>query len=299
MAEFSLSGLRAVQQVAATGSFTAAADALGYTQSAISRQVAAMEQVAGAPLFERHARGVRPTTVGEVLLRHATVLLDAAAAAERELAAARERPAGRLVVGVYPTGHLVLLPRALALLHQEHPGIEVSPHSNGSRSLLRMLRAHQVEVAIIVRAPGDDYDLTGLRHERLLGARLRVAVPDNHRLAGRVSVTPDDLRDESWIVGAAGPGDGHLGAWPGIDQPRIAYAVKDWHARLGMVAAGLGITQVPGSVMSMMSRGITALRVDDDGPHTRHVLAVTPQTGNPLAATFVGVLRRVAGADAL
>ncbi|MCY1136568.1 LysR substrate-binding domain-containing protein [Actinoplanes sp. Pm04-4] len=294
MAEISLSGLRAVRQVATLGSFTAAAEALGYTQSAVSRQVAAMEQVAGAPLFERHARGVRPTAVGEVLLRHAGALLDAAEAAERDLATARERLAGRLIVGAYPTGHLVLVPRALALMRDEHPGVEVTLRSHGSRSLLRMLRAQQVEVAIIVCAPGDDPDLTGLRHERLLGARLRVAVADGHRLAGRGSVTPDDLRDEPWIVGAAGPGDGHLGAWPGIERPRIAYAVKDWHARLGMVAAGLGVALVPGSVMSLMSRGITALPVDDDGPHTRHVLAVTHPAADPLAAAFLAVLRRVA-----
>ncbi|HEY6759869.1 MAG TPA: LysR family transcriptional regulator, partial [Baekduia sp.] len=75
-AELSLTGLRVVQEVAARGSFTAAADALDYTQSAVSRQVQAMEAAAGVPLFERRPRGVTPTPAGQALLRHAAAILD-------------------------------------------------------------------------------------------------------------------------------------------------------------------------------------------------------------------------------
>ncbi|WP_041840838.1 LysR family transcriptional regulator [Actinoplanes friuliensis] len=299
MAELSLMGLRVVDRVAALGSFTAAADTLGYTQSAVSRQVAAMEAAVGAVLFERHARGVQPTPVGQVLLRHAAVLLAAADAAQRELAAAREQLVGRLVVGGYPTGHVVLLPRALALMRDEHPAVEVAVHSGGSQSLLRMLRARQVELVVVAQMPGIEHDFTGLRSELLLSGRLRVAVPDGHRLAGLASVTPDDLREEPWIVGTGPAGDVHLGAWPGIEQPRIAYAAADWHARLGLVAAGLGIALVPDSVASLISRGMTVVPVDDDGPHTRHVFAVTQRSANPLAKVFVDALRQVATSSAL
>ena len=71
MSELTLAGLGVVLEVARTGSFSAAAERLGYTQSAVSRQVAVTEKAAGAPLFERHARGVRLTSAGEVLVRHA------------------------------------------------------------------------------------------------------------------------------------------------------------------------------------------------------------------------------------
>src|SRR3954451_7359970 len=87
--------------------------ALGYTQSAVSRQVAAMEQAAGAPLFERLARGVRPTGAGTVLLRHAAVLLEGVDAATLELGGLRDRLEGRLAVGAYPAMLAMLVPRAL------------------------------------------------------------------------------------------------------------------------------------------------------------------------------------------
>ena len=102
MSELTLAGLRVVQEVAARGSFTAAADALGYTQSAVSRQVAAMERAAGARLFERLARGVRPTSAGKVLLRHGGQLLERVDAATLELGGLRDRLEGRLAVGAYP-----------------------------------------------------------------------------------------------------------------------------------------------------------------------------------------------------
>jgi DNA-binding transcriptional LysR family regulator len=83
--EPSLTALRVLCAVAERGSFTAAAAELGYTQSAVSRQVAALEREADAALFERHAAGVRLTSNGLTVLRHARVILDEIAAAEREL----------------------------------------------------------------------------------------------------------------------------------------------------------------------------------------------------------------------
>src|SRR3954454_24779702 len=83
MSELTLVRLRVVQEVAARGSFTAAADALGYTQSAVSRQVASLEATAGTALFERGPRGVRVTEAGSALVRHAGTILDELSAAER------------------------------------------------------------------------------------------------------------------------------------------------------------------------------------------------------------------------
>lgn len=81
MTEVTLNGPRVVLEVARAGSFSAAAERVGYTQSAVSRQVAASERATGGPLFERRARGVRPTAAGEVLVRHASRVLEHVAAA--------------------------------------------------------------------------------------------------------------------------------------------------------------------------------------------------------------------------
>ena len=125
MSELTLTGLRVLVEVARRGSFTATAEALGYTQSAISRQIGAAEDAVGGPLFERQARGVRPTPAGEVLLRHARKVVAHLEAADLEIAGLRDRLAGRLAVGAYPTAAAVLVPRAIARLRAEHPGLDV------------------------------------------------------------------------------------------------------------------------------------------------------------------------------
>src|SRR5258708_37496440 len=114
MSELTLAGLRVVLEVARTGSFSAAAERLEYTQSAVSRQVAVTEKAAGAPLFERHARGVRLTAAGEGLVRHAGKVLNGVAAASQELAGARGRPAAPAGGGGGPPGTRALPPRPRA-----------------------------------------------------------------------------------------------------------------------------------------------------------------------------------------
>src|SRR3954453_12374310 len=103
MAELSLTGLRVLREVASLGSFTAAAKSLDYTQSAVSRQVASLESAAGTALFERTARGVRPTEAGAALLRRADAVLGEVDPPRRELEGMSERAIGRLRVGAFPT----------------------------------------------------------------------------------------------------------------------------------------------------------------------------------------------------
>src|ERR1700735_987397 len=111
MTDLTLTGLRVVLEVARTGSFSATAERLGYTQSAVSRQIAVTEKALGTPLLERHARGTRPTPAGEALARHAGKVLDEIAAATQELAGMRDRLAGRLVVAGAPVAARGRVPR--------------------------------------------------------------------------------------------------------------------------------------------------------------------------------------------
>ncbi|TDB77094.1 LysR family transcriptional regulator, partial [Actinomadura sp. KC216] len=246
MAEFTLTGLRIVHQVAATGSFTRAAESLGYTQSAVSRQVAAMEEAAGAPIFDRGRRGVALTPAGQVLVRRATEILADLAATELELAGLRDRLAGRLTVGAYPTAAMALVPRAIARVASGHPGLAVILDETSTPALLRRLRAGRLEVAVIGVGHGlPDYDLSGLRQTTILQGDLFVAVPDSHRFAGHATVTVADLAQEQWIAGDGASGDPQFGAWPTLSSPRIARTARSWSTRLGLVAAGLGITVVP------------------------------------------------------
>ncbi len=188
-----LIGLRVVQEVAARGSFTAAADALGYTQSAVSRQVAAMERAAGAPLFERLPRGVRPSRAGAILLRHAGAVLTRVDAAMLELAGLEDRLEGRVAIGAFPSALAVLVPRAAAHLGREHPSVELSLSEGTTPTHLRRLRAGRLEVAVIARGPDLQYDLDDLRADVVLEGGLLVAVAAEHRLARRGTVDVAEL----------------------------------------------------------------------------------------------------------
>ena len=111
--ELSTPLLRVFVEVARLGSFTAAAPALGYTQSAISRQISALEDEAGMALFDRLPRGVRLTEPGQRLLSHAKAVLDRLEAARRELSDLRELATGRLRVGAFATADAALVPHAI------------------------------------------------------------------------------------------------------------------------------------------------------------------------------------------
>ncbi len=285
-------GLRVVAEVARTGSLSAAAERLGYTQSAVSRQVAATERAAGALLFHRHARGVRPTAAGDVLVRHAASVLDGVSSATQELAGLRHRLAGRLTVGGYPTVTAVLVPRALARLATAHPGLQVQLLEAPTPTQLQALRRGRLQVAVLATGEGlPDYDLTGLeRTELRSGLGVGVAVAASHPFAAREWVKPEELTAQTWVVGPRG-GAPEFGAWPSIEQPAIAHAVRDWLTRLGLVAAGLGIALVPGVAADALPRGVRwiPVRAEHAGPQ-RKAWAVTEENPSEAATAMVTAL---------
>ncbi len=276
MAEFTLAGLRVVHQVAAAGSFTRAAEMLGYTQSAISRQVAAMEAAAGAPIFDRRRRGVALTPAGQVLVRRATEILADMAATELELAGLRDRLAGRLTIGAYPTAAIALVPRAMAQVTSGHPGLAVVLEEASTPALLRRLRTGRLDVAVIGTGHGlPDYDLSELRQTTVLQGDLLVALPDTHRFAGRAGITVLDLAHEHWIAGDGTAGEPQFGAWPTLSNPHIAHTARSWSTRLGLVAAGLGVTVIPELALPALPKGVRAVAVTDSSWPGRATVAVT------------------------
>src|ERR671915_1708186 len=118
--------LRVLKEVAEHGSFSAAAEALSYTQPAVSQQIASLEKRAGATLVDRTSRGVRLTDAGRALVEHADVVLARLSAAEAELEAIRGVRGGRLRLSSFPTAGAPLLPPALALFNARHPEVELS-----------------------------------------------------------------------------------------------------------------------------------------------------------------------------
>ncbi|MEV4053917.1 LysR family transcriptional regulator [Amycolatopsis sp. NPDC049688] len=296
--DVSLVALRVFREVAERGTLTAAATALGYTQSAVSRQIASLERVARTPVLERRPGGVRLTAAGTIVLRHAIAVLGEIDAAGRELAGL-PADAGTVRLGWYPSAGAVLVPRAVAELRRTHPAVTVITREGTTPVLVRALRAGTVDLALLGSAPPfrpPDAETPALRLETLFERSLRLAVPAGHPLAGAGEIDVADLRGQRWIAGPQS-GEGTLmGVWPGLDErPEIAHTARDWLAKLNLVAAGCGLTTLPASLADAVPPGVRVLEVRG-GPSERRrvVLARVPGPVSEPATLLAGVLRRIA-----
>ncbi|WP_200876437.1 LysR family transcriptional regulator [Amycolatopsis rifamycinica] len=296
--DVSLVALRVFREVAERGTLTAAAAALGYTQSAVSRQIASLERVAGTPVLERRPDGVRLTAAGTIVLRRAIAVLGEIDAAGRELAGL-PADAGTVRLGWFPSAGAVLVPRAVAELRRTHPAVTVVTREGTTPVLVRALRAGTIDLAVLGSVPPfrpPDAETPALRLETLAERSLRVAVPAGHPLAGAGPVDVADLRGQRWIAGPSA-GEGTLmGVWPGLDErPEIAHTARDWLAKLNLVAAGCGLTTLPASLAEAVPAGVRVVEVRG-GPSERRrvVLARLPGPVSEPVALLSGVLRRAA-----
>ncbi|PRY30794.1 LysR family transcriptional regulator [Pseudosporangium ferrugineum] len=274
-----------LRAVAERGSFTAAAAELDYTQSAVSRSIAALERAAGARLFDRRPDGVRLTDAGRTLLRHAATVLEAAEAAELALrglpAEARE-----VRIGLIPLAGAAVLPRVLAALRRTHPHVHVSTREGSTPALTRALRAQTLDLALLsarppFRAPDDEQP--PLPAEPLAEDALLLAVPEHSPLTGYAAVPVDALAGEAWIAGPSGSAEPGLGVWPGLPgRPRVAHHTRDWLSKLALVRAGCGITTVSALLAPAVPAGVRLLRVAGDGGQRRRLLLARPPAPAPI-----------------
>jgi DNA-binding transcriptional LysR family regulator len=287
---FDSTRLRVFREVVERGSFSAAAEALSFTQPAVSRQIATLEREAGAQLLERMPRGIRLTEAGRVLLGHTEAILGRMAAARAQIDAVVRLEAGRLRIGSFSTANATVVPRAIATFAREHPDVELSLDESISAKLVTRLRAGELDVALSSDPAADeicDLEAIDLAEDPML-----VAFPRGHRLASKPRVRMRDLRDETWIEGS--PADCgrplfRACASAGF-EPRIRFGAEQWLGKQGLVAAGVGVTLIPGLAVAGVRDDIV-LRSLIDGP-TRRIVALLPEGYRaPAAERFVEVLR--------
>jgi molybdate transport repressor ModE-like protein len=273
--EVSLTALRVLRAVAERGTFTAAATALGYTQSAVSRQIATIEKLSGTELVERRHDGARLTTAGQLVLRRATVVLDEIDATARELSGLPAQ-AGTVQVGWFPSAGAALLPRALTALRRTDPSITVVTREGSTPALVRALRSGAVDLALLASAPpfrAPDTESPALVVQTLTERSLCLAVPSGHPLARRDFVDVAELRGQRWIAGPTAGEDRLMGVWPGLDErPEIVHTARDWLAKLHLVAAGLGITTAPDALTPAAPAGVRILPVRGGPQELRRIL---------------------------
>ncbi|OKI11490.1 LysR family transcriptional regulator [Streptomyces sp. CB02056] len=284
--------------VAHLGSFTAAGERLGFTQSAISRQIATLEAELGTPLFDRLARGVRLTEHGRALLPHAEAMLERLDTTRRDLVALTELTAGRLRVGAFDSANAALVPGALAAFRAAHPDVAISLTEGLAAHLLDLLAEGAIDLALVASYTepadtGEQFDFRPLMDDPVL-----VALPRGHRLARRRRLRLAELADEPWIAARRHAESTLLAACVRSGfQPRIEYTVAAWTAKLGLVAAGLGITLIPSLAARVTRPGIALIPLHPDDTPVRQVYTVTRRGRRvpPAAEAFAALLREGAG----
>jgi molybdate transport repressor ModE-like protein len=296
-----LKHLRVLREVAERGSFSAAAEALSYSQPAVSQQIAALERAAGAKLVDRAPGGVRFTEAGRSLLRHADAILARVAEAEEELEAIEGLRSGTVRMASFPTGGASLIPPATAAFHDRHPGVELSLSMAEAWEARELLRAGEVDIALLLES-GFEPDAQNDRIERihLLDDPMYVALPADHPLAGRRKVRLASLHDETWMHGshtATSCPDAAIflrACHAEGFEPRIVLENDDYAAIQGFVAAGVGVSLIPQLALQSVRDDIAIRPLAAPGV-ARRVVAATPTGAHRSAATaaMLEILREV------
>jgi len=293
--------LRVLVAVARHGSVTAAARALNYAQPSISHHLARLEAETGARLLQRAGRGVRLTDAGRLLAERAEEIIGRLDAAENELAAHVGLREGRVRLASFPSALGTIVPAAAATLEAESPGMDLMLAEAEPPEALRMLRAGYVDVALVFRhyQEGADAEPPGTDEE---GARGRLLLDEPVNLVTRLS---DDgeaasadlgaLAKRRWIAGCERCREYLVRqcALAGFN-PKIAFTTDDYVAVQALVAAGLGVTTLPGLCLRAARHpGVQAVPLPGA---RRHIFAMTygEPPDPPATARLIDVLAQAA-----
>ncbi|WP_169979534.1 LysR family transcriptional regulator [Microbispora sp. H10836] len=240
--------LRLLRELAYRGTIAAVAEALTFTPSAVSQQLAALEREAGVALLERTGRRVALTPAGVALVRHAEAVLERLEQAAAELAAARSDLSGILRIGAFPTATRAILPAALAALARTHPGLDPMVDEVDPAEVAPRLRAGELDVALV-----HEYDFVpaepdlALDAVPLLDEFMYLATP--HTVGGEGDpATLLACRDAPWIASTPGTLCHAMtvrACQAAGFSPRVRHHIDDFATVLAMVAVGQGVALVP------------------------------------------------------
>ena len=281
-------------EVCRTGSIRAAAEATGFTQPGLSRQVAALERELGVRLLDRGARGARPTAAGAALLPHARLVVNEARRGREAARSATARPA-TVVLGAVPSATASLVPLAVGRL-RDAGGPEVTVISRITPELGPMVLSRELDAAVVTDAPPGLPRDADLRATHLGDDEVVVIAAPGHPLAGRDRVDVRRLADETWIEDNVGSEVmlRQLAARAGF-EPRISTVADDLLAKTGMVAAGVGVAIVPDLLLPALRGDLAVVRLER--PVHRGIYLVARRDHEGFGADLVEALSAGLGQD--
>jgi DNA-binding transcriptional LysR family regulator len=274
--------LAVFRQVVSSGSFTAAAAALGISQPAVSQHIARLEQEIGVALLDRSRQGLRTTYPGKVLLHHADNLMTQLREAARELAALSQPDGGELRMVSFASAASTIVPPVVGAFRLTLPNVGVLLTEFDPPVALPQLMAGEVDLVLaydypLIATPRDPR----LRWDRIATDRMAAALPAGHQLAATDEVPLAALADEKWIV--PHPSQCRDALFAACRRtgftPAATAASNDYQAIMGLVGADVGITVVPRLVAIGPTPDGVVLRPLGASPLARVVSAVTRTNG--------------------
>ncbi|MFF1830633.1 LysR family transcriptional regulator [Paenarthrobacter sp. NPDC058040] len=290
------SHLRTLMVVLRTGSFAEAARRLGYTSSAVSQQMSALERMVRMSLFERDAHGIRPTPAAEFLAVRAQEVLTAYGIFEDEVRSMAEGSIGRIRLGSFPTASQKILPQALSLFVGSPARVKIELDEGEPDKLVPLVLERDLDLALVYQ-----YDLVphswpkALSSTTLLFEDLVLLLPEGHRLAN-TEISLAELESETWIsTGERTSGARSLRRACAVAgfEPDVSFRSNDYDVVRGFVRSGLGVALVP-ALGHVDTEGVATASVSDLYVR-RRVLAIHPHTSvNPAVQGAVTALQQAA-----
>jgi DNA-binding transcriptional LysR family regulator len=281
-----------LREVAARGSFSSAATVLGYTQPAVSRQVALLERETGLPLVVRSRKGVYLTSAGKLVVEHAEAIRSRLLRLDAELA---ELAGGKRVVaalGGFPTAFVGLIPAIVQRLRARVPQAELVLRRCGHDEGIALVRRAELDLALVFARPGaadpvGDVSVVDLADEPMLAI-----LPRSHPTASRRRVPLAALSDEPWIVGAPDPASSVIvsACREAGFEPRVAFESDDALAIQSLVAAGLGVSLTTPWLRAALRSDVVLRPLASPAP-VRRVRAVLADPAGPGAGLLLELAR--------
>jgi DNA-binding transcriptional LysR family regulator len=245
-----------------------AAEAAGMSQPAASTLLKGFEEALDVPLFERHARGIAPTVYGEILIRHARAILGELDQVQEEIASLKSGLSGQAAVGTVTTPGTNLVPLAVGLLKQKHPGLLVSIDVDHSRPLIERLLGGQID--LVVARLFDSRGAGELQFEPLGEEFHAVIAGGAHPLAGATGIGLQDLLGQPWILPP--PGSvlrerlATVFLQQGLPMPANVVQTQSLPAILGLLHTSEAVVPLPRqTVQPLCDSGFLAVLIDDLG----------------------------------
>jgi DNA-binding transcriptional LysR family regulator len=293
--------MRVLREVANRGSIAAAAQALSFTPSAVSQQLATLEREAGVALVERGPRSVRLTEAGHALVRHADEVLALLRTAEADIQEIAGLRRGTVRVASFPTAYATLMPGAIAAFRGRHPGVGLLLTEADAGSALARLKAGELDLALVY-----EYDFVPLATDdavelvHLLDDPVNAVVPRSHPAAGRPTVRLRELAGDAWITSTA-RSSCHAFVRRACKaagfEPTVTMESDDHGVWQGLVAAGVGVALASELSLPVLHPDVVVKRIAPK-PLKRRIF-VAHRVGarrSPGVAAMLGILTEAVAA---